>query len=98
MLQLPREAEPASSARQGASVAPGGSFHTEQDRRKSSLNHLVVLRIYISMWQCHSQVCPHMVRDNSVKQWKSGLNQQHGVGASELSFIVSSGHLWISNN
>lgn len=39
---VPREAEPASSAQQGASVAPGSCCHEEQDRSQSSLNHLVV--------------------------------------------------------
>lgn len=67
---VPQEAEPASSACQGASVAPGSCFHPEQGRSKSSLSHLVDQRIYISLGQCRSQVCSHKVRDNSVKHWK----------------------------
>lgn len=41
-VAVPREAEPASSACQGASVASGSCFHIEQGRSKSSLNYLVV--------------------------------------------------------
>lgn len=39
---VPWEAEPASSAQQGAFVAPGSCCHEGQDRSESPLNHLVV--------------------------------------------------------
>lgn len=39
---VPWEAEPDSSAHQGACVAPGSCFHTEQGRSNSSQNHLGV--------------------------------------------------------